>query len=248
MTEFAKLCGSNAPHILMFIGGGNMASALVDGCIKSGFISVNQIAISCRSKNTNDKWKMRDSVYESLRGSVLLNGISLVISLLAGIDIDVLRKELDLVKGLASKVGMCLEIDAKSFNAASAIAGCGPAWVSCFIFLLKISSSYKRFSVIIVKVYMFIESLADGGVLSGCSRETAMKLAAQTVMSGEHPASLKDKVCSPAGTSIVGLRQLEKAGENCALRYLLIKKYGILGFRSAIIEAVKSASDRANSL
>ncbi|KHJ81999.1 pyrroline-5-carboxylate reductase domain protein, partial [Oesophagostomum dentatum] len=64
-----------------------------------------------------------------------------------------------LVSSFASKVGLCLRVDPRNFNAYGAISGSGPAWV-----------------------YMFIESLADGGVFAGCSRETALKLAAQTVM------------------------------------------------------------------
>uniref|UniRef100_A0A0K0CZB5 Pyrroline-5-carboxylate reductase n=1 Tax=Angiostrongylus cantonensis TaxID=6313 RepID=A0A0K0CZB5_ANGCA len=56
--------------------------------------------------------------------------------------------------------------------------------------------------------------------------------AAQMVLATDkHPASLKDKICSPGGTTISGLRKLEE-----------------FGFRSAVIEAVIAATDRANSM
>lgn len=46
-----------------------------------------------------------------------------------------------------------------------------------------------------------------------------------------HPAALKDRVTSPAGTTIAGLTELEAAG-----------------VRGALIKAVKAAADRAGEL
>lgn len=69
-------------------------------------------------------------------------------------------------------------------------------------------------------VYMFMEALADSVVKCGMSRKMAYEFVAQTVLgsakmlleTGEHPGKLKDDVCSPAGTTIVAVEQLEANG------------------------------------
>ncbi len=88
-------------------------------------------------------------------------------------------------------------------------------------------------------VAVIIEALTDGGVAVGLSRPVATRLAIQTVLgtaqllqtSGIHPAQLKDQVTSPGGTTIAGIAALEQAG-----------------VRSALINAVKAASDRSQAL
>ena len=88
-------------------------------------------------------------------------------------------------------------------------------------------------------VALTIEALADGGVASGLPRAIALQLAIQTVLGTAtliketelHPGILKDRVTSPGGTTIAGVAKLES-----------------LGFRSALIEAVKTATERSQEL
>ncbi|MEL6471168.1 MAG: pyrroline-5-carboxylate reductase [Cyanobacteria bacterium J06623_4] len=88
-------------------------------------------------------------------------------------------------------------------------------------------------------VAIFIEALADGGVAAGLPRAVANQLALQSVLgtaellqkTGMHPAELKDRVTSPGGTTIAGIACLEE-----------------LGMRSAVIEAVRTASSRSREL
>jgi pyrroline-5-carboxylate reductase len=88
-------------------------------------------------------------------------------------------------------------------------------------------------------VFLILEALGDAGVRQGLPRDAAYQLAFQTVIgatrlaqqSGRHPASLKDQVTSPGGTTIAGLEQLEAGG-----------------VRSAIYNAVDAATRRSREL
>lgn len=76
-------------------------------------------------------------------------------------------------------------------------------------------------------VFLFIEAMADAAVLDGMPRTQAYTFAAQTVLgsakmvleTGRHPGELKDMVCSPGGTTIEAVAELEAAG----LRNAVIK-------------------------
>lgn len=88
-------------------------------------------------------------------------------------------------------------------------------------------------------VYMFIEALADSGVKYGLPRDKAYKFAAQTVLgaakmvleTNKHPGELKDQVCSPGGTTIVGVEALEE-----------------YGFRNAVMKASDKCYEAAQGL
>jgi len=88
-------------------------------------------------------------------------------------------------------------------------------------------------------VYIFIEALADSVVRYGIDRRTAYELVSQTVLGAakmvletkEHPATLKDNVCSPGGTTIAGINALEE-----------------YGFRNAVIQATKACYERADGI
>ena len=104
----------------------------------------------------------------------------------------------------------------KLIDAGSAVSGCGPAF-AC----------------------LFLEALADGGVACGLPRDKAMEYAAQMLLgtaklaleSGQHPAQLKDAVCSPGGSTIAGVGALEQGG-----------------FRAAAMNAVEKAFIRTKEL
>jgi pyrroline-5-carboxylate reductase len=101
-------------------------------------------------------------------------------------------------------------------DAVTAVSGSGPAYV-----------------------YLFIEALADGGVKAGLPRPVALKLAAQTVKgsammvseTGVHPGELKDRVCSPGGTTIEAVATLEEKG-----------------FRGAVIAAVDACREKSERM
>ncbi len=124
----------------------------------------------------------------------------------------VTAEELEFFLCALEKAGRFSPLAEKLIDAGASVAGCGPAFVD-----------------------LFVEALADGGVACGLPRAQALEFAAQMVAgsaklileSGKHPGKLKDEVCSPGGTTIQGVRALEKGG-----------------FRSAVMEAVIAAYEK----
>lgn len=122
----------------------------------------------------------------------------------------------DAIKNFWSTLGRAVEVEEKLMDAVTGLSGSGPAYA-----------------------FLMIDALSDGGVAAGLSRAMAIELAAQTLLgaakmvlqSGEHPDILRDKVTSPAGTTIEGVRVLERGG-----------------VRSALIEAVLAATEKSKSL
>jgi pyrroline-5-carboxylate reductase len=129
---------------------------------------------------------------------------------------DVTDEQLKQVTGVFDSLGRVLTLDEEHMDAVTGLSASGPAFV-----------------------YVILESLAEGGVLTGLSRRVATELAAQTVMgaarmvmeTGRHPADLKDAVTTPAG---------------CTINALLTLEDGKL--RSTLVRAVKAAADSARGL
>lgn len=88
-------------------------------------------------------------------------------------------------------------------------------------------------------IFLIIESMIDAGVQIGFSRADSLKIVLQTIegsvalvrSTGLHPAELKNRVTSPAGTTAAGLFELEQSG-----------------VRAAIIRAVEAATRRSEEL
>lgn len=107
---------------------------------------------------------------------------------------NVSKDELNEFKNALQFAGKLDEIDEGLINSATAVSGCGPAFV-----------------------YLFAEAMADAGVDCGLPREKALEYAFQTILgaaklmqtSGKHPSVLRDEVCSPGGSTIEGVHALE---------------------------------------
>ncbi len=121
-----------------------------------------------------------------------------------------------IARAILETFGTATQVNESLMDAVTGLSGSGPAYV-----------------------FAFIEALADGGVMMGLPRDTALTLAVQTVRGAaelmiqmkEHPAILREKVTSPGGTTIHGLAEMERRG-----------------FRNAVIQAVKRATMRSEEL
>ena len=126
------------------------------------------------------------------------------------------KEDFDFVKGIFDAIGKTRILPERLFDGVVALSGSSPAYV-----------------------YMMIEAMADAAVREGIPRIHAYEMAAQSVLgsalmvlsTGTHPAALKDAVCSPGGTTIEAVEELERKG-----------------FRAAIMDAMKACANKSREM
>lgn len=124
--------------------------------------------------------------------------------------------ELETARKIFAAVGSVVTVKETQMDAVTAVSGSGPAYV-----------------------FTVIEALVAGGVAEGLDRETALALAVRTVEgaarlvaeSGEEPAELRRKVCSPGGTTLAAIEKLDAGG-----------------FGDLLVAAVRRAAERSREL
>lgn len=265
-----------ATDIIGFIGGGNMAEALIKGLLAQGHAAdrilvsdpsperqallrdvhkVNvladnrAVAAGCRLLVLAIKPQMAQAVVKELAGEIMPE--HLVVSILAGTATATLEHllggtarvvrampntpalvgcgataicagrfatsaDLETAACLFRAVGSVNTVSEAQMDAVTGLSGSGPAYV-----------------------FSIIEALAEGGVREGLSYAVALELATRTVLgaaklvaeSGEEPAVLRAKVCSPGGTTLAGLTALDERD-----------------LQGTLIEAVARATRRSQEL
>ncbi len=258
-----------------FIGGGNMASAIIGGLIESGN-KPSDIIVSDKSievvRNLADKYYVattddnkevsgiadmlilcvKPNILEMVANEIkdYINDEAVIVSIAAGKTISKLEEyfgrdkkivrvmpntpalvkeamsavcsnkngenAVESILDIFSKLGRCQKVSEKLFDTVTAVSGSSPAYV-----------------------FMLIEAMADGAVQGGMTREMAYEFAAQAVLgsakmvleTGIHPGELKDRVCSPGGTTIDAVASLEKSG-----------------FRNSVIKAMKACREKSSKM
>ncbi|ABB23040.1 pyrroline-5-carboxylate reductase [Pelodictyon luteolum] len=126
------------------------------------------------------------------------------------------EEDIAVARGLFSTIGRVAVLEESQMDAATALSGSGPAYM-----------------------FNILDSLSEGGVRCGLSKEEALLLGAQTmlgaarmVLSGTRsPEELKREVTTPGGTTEAGLRVMDERG-----------------IRAILIDAVAAADARSREL
>jgi len=260
-----------------FIGCGNMAQAMIGGLVKSGIVSnefimasdinqmnLDQVEQSYQIKITmnNEKVaKFSDVLILAVNPhlyEVVINEIKevvkpdvVIVVIAAGISneqmLEMFNKEIKVVKVMPNTPALVLEamsavcpnqfINEDELNIVlSILRTFGKAEVveeRLMDAVIAVSGSSPAY------VFILIEAMADAAVLEGLPRNLAYQFAAQAVLgsakmvleTGMHPGALKDMVTSPGGITIEAVAKLEEKG-----------------FRSAIIEAMKTCVEKSKTM
>jgi pyrroline-5-carboxylate reductase len=262
---------------ITLIGPGVMGEAIFSGLIKSKTCLADHIIISGPESDRNQilqeqyhvqvakdnasavadaqvvvlavKPQRFSQVAKSIKGKIKKDAV--VISIIAGVTLDNLRKALDndnivrampntparIAKGITVWTTTEAVSDQQKESAADLFTALGEE-------VYVDDESYMDMATAVsgtgpAYVFLFMEAMIDSAVHLGFPRRIAEQLVSQTVLgsvefyrlSQDHPAKLRNDVTSPGGTSAEALYYLEKAG-----------------FRTAISRAVLAAYERSQEL
>ncbi len=164
-------------------------------------------------KNLLDWTKKKCTVVRAMPNTPCLIGEGMTV---LTADASVPEKAMERASAIFSTVGKTAVLEESLMDGVTGLSGCGPAYM-----------------------FLVLEALSDAGVKVGINRKLSTLLAAQTMLGaakmamerGDHPASMKDEVTTPAGCTIDGLMALEQGK-----------------LRVALIQAVMAATSRSKKL
>jgi pyrroline-5-carboxylate reductase len=243
---------------LSFIGSGAMGEAMIKGILGHKLIGADHVTASgpraARAQELHGRYGIRavtDNTVAAQAGKIVVLSVkpqilpkvmaeirgrvaadTLVISIVAGMPIGFIRRELDvetIVRAMPNTPGQIghgmtvwtatESVDEPARRQAQAILGAlgrelyvaDEGYLDMATALSGTGPAY---------VFLFMEALVDAGVHMGFSRRVAQELVYQTIEgsvamareSGLHPTELRNRVTSPGGTSAEALYQLEKGG------------------------------------
>ena len=263
---------------LGFIGGGNMAGAIIGGVVGKGYLPADEVMVYDVNPAQCEKLTGRFPVAIAQSQEELIERCAYIVLAVKPV---YLRRVLEKARPLADgknfisiaagwTFGMLTEVLDEACGAhvlrtmpnTPALVGAGYTALceqttlsdEAFVWAMEMFKTLGEVAVLpeslfdaVVAttgsspayVFMFIEAMADAAVRLGMPRAIAYRAAAQAVMgaarmvleTGEHPAALKDMVCSPAGTTIEAVAMLEKAG-----------------LRNAVMEAMAACADKSRRM
>lgn len=238
---------------VVIVGAGNMGLAMAQGLKSSGFsvTLANRANPKLQSLSSEFEIEIIDDNYNidgkniilaikpnALKwfSNVIIGKANLIISVLARTSLDQIQTlssaahaiclpniaakdrasinpymanaQIEQIEHILNGFGTAVKFDSKAeFDAASIISGCAPAYLA-----------------------VIAEAISNAAVRSGLKLSDAKAMTSglftsfSTLIKDTHPALIKDSICSPAGTTIEGICELEKAG-----------------VRSAFIEAIQAS-------
>ena len=260
-----------------FIGCGNMGTAMVQGMLQKGIFSREEIIVShlteegCeKSRRTLGVTATRDNREVVQKARILVLAVKpqyyqetiqeiqkdicwehLVITIAPGKTLAWLAEQFGNDVKLVRPIPNTPALIGEGMTGMCANALVTPEEIAQVVQILesfgKVEQVPEKLLDVVVSVsgsapayvFLLLEAMADGAVADGMPRRQAYQFAAQAVLgsakmlleTGKHPGELKDMVCSPGGTTIEAVRYLEK-----------------YGFRSSIIEAMKSCAAKSRSM
>lgn len=260
-----------------FIGGGNMAGAIIGGILNSGLTEKDHIIATARTERTlqslQERFQIRtsrsnpeaasqsDILFLAVKPHLFPEVIaeirdivpeqSILVSIAAGQSMEAIErlfgKKIRLVRAMPNTPALvgeamsalcCNEhVSETEFSEIASIFSsfgiCETVPESLMDTVVGVSGSSPAY------VFLFLEAMADAAVADGMPRSQAYKFAAQAVLgaakmvleTGSHPGLLKDAVCSPGGTTIEAVAELESQG-----------------LRSAVIKAQRACVEKSREM
>ncbi len=239
---------------ILLIGAGNMGGAMIDGLSSYELLVIdkNQEKLDTLKKrypkintSTNlpnlDGYMVVLAIKPSSLASLAPKGTAWgLISILAGVSIKNLKEKINAkhyvrampnmaavhkksatclcgdeelkndALDILSSIGKCFWLNSEDeLDVAMGLVGCAPAWLA-----------------------LTAEALSDGAVNLGLKRDISYEMISAlfegtgVALKSEHPAVLKDKITSPKGTTIAGVKALEEGGVRDAFMEAMLRAYG----------------------